>query len=213
MRDLRVSERLHSKRIGTIELEPAYHPPVPENSEAHVETKRISAAARRQREYWERLKQDPERCKQMRTKEAERSRIYRKSLGEEGKARMREQTRLRQQRLRERRKESGIVTETSKKPGTRASLEAKREKDRLRQQKYRANMSKQKKTAVRMHWKQLWDIKKMETLCSSPLPNARPPNPQGREQHCHQDPSKLKQVLRNVSLIMQLSLLYRTLSL
>ena len=141
--------------------------------ERRKERGNVTEAARRQREYRERLKQDPDRCKQLNAKAAERGRIYRKSLGEEKRSRLRAQTRLRQQRLRERRKESGIVTEASKKPGTRASLEAKREKDRLRQQKYRANMSQQKKTAVCMQRKQLRDMKKMETLgCSSPLPNA-----------------------------------------
>ena len=95
--------------------------------ESTKDSHRISAQARKQRRYRQRLKNNPDIYRLHRAAEAERSRAYRQQLSEDKKAAQREQSRLRAQKRRQKRNLQGKVHLVKKKPESRAAVESRGE--------------------------------------------------------------------------------------
>ncbi|KAL3861011.1 hypothetical protein ACJMK2_007104 [Sinanodonta woodiana] len=133
---IRTSDRLAEKRSL----------PDPIQSESSVTTSdsanesKLSAGAKRNRRYRQRLKDDPLQYNAYREKETQRLKIYKANLTLEQKDFEREKTRIRVAEWRKRQKELGKPLKNPK-PQTRACVEERREKDRLRQQRYRAGLA------------------------------------------------------------------------
>jgi len=112
----------------------------------------ISLAAWRQRLYRNRLKNDPQKHKLVKAAAANRAKEYRKrqqrSLSPSKKAELRVKANERLRKFREKQKLNGDTAQ-KKKPATRGTTDSRREKDRLRQKKYRASLSANKKTAIK----------------------------------------------------------------
>lgn len=121
------------------------------NSEADRKKKKDRKRAldrERAREYRRKVKDDPERNIEVLKKASERNKKYRQGMTEEAKARQRENARIRQQRLREKRKQNGVKIVSSKKV-TRAEYERKKDYNRDMKRRERANMSGQKRRRIR----------------------------------------------------------------
>lgn len=137
MASLRVSDRLSRQK----------KPPEPEEepastsfaSCADLHHDGLSPGAKRNKKYRQRIKEDPVQYKIYREKETKRLKTSKAQRTPEQIATHREKTRIRVQDWREKQKELGR-TPKSPKPQTRAKKEEKREKDRLRQQRYRAGL-------------------------------------------------------------------------
>ena len=112
----------------------------------------ISLAAWRQRLYRDRLKNDPQKHKLLKAAAANRAKEYRKrqqrSLSPSKKAELRVKANERLRKFREKQKQRGFTAQ-KKEPATSGATDSRREKDRLRQQRYRARLSANKKAAIR----------------------------------------------------------------
>ncbi|KAK7099806.1 uncharacterized protein [Littorina saxatilis] len=137
MESLRVSNRLFQKRnFRDVEAEPI----------DDAADDGISKAAKNQRRYRERLKDDPVMFREHRERENERIKVFKSNMTEEQKAQQRLLTNIRVKRCREKKKEGLPLNKPKVK--TRAASEVEREAARLRQQKLRAKFTPQKKAAV-----------------------------------------------------------------
>ena len=166
---IRVSSRLFSKRkreVSTLELEVEQH----ESPSTCDED--ISRAAKKQRRYREKIKMDPDKYKLHRESENKRLKEVRKNMTPEQKAHQLEQSNLRMQKCRARKKEAGLPLNKPK-PQTRKTTEMQREQARLRKEKSRENMTPQRRTANNKRRREERAQKKMEQMKkeTSPQPS------------------------------------------
>lgn len=169
MESVKVSARLLAKATKQQEIV-GIQPVASSSTEVVLEEDGLSKAARNQKRYRQRMKEKPDLYKHFKAAEAERHKTYRQNLTDDLKTYQKEQARLRQQKHRDKKKEAGqSVQLQAKTPKTRAALTEKREKDRIRQEKYRASLSAQKKTSIRARRR---ESEKMKNALVAELPSA-----------------------------------------
>ena len=139
---VRKSSRLQAKRTRDAQGDNA----ATSSSKCTPEEKRQTNATRQQK-IRDNRKANPEEYKAFKASEAERHKVYRANRSEERIQRDRETARLRQQKRRERLKAEGISP--SDKAKTRKMSIENKEKNRVRMQNYRANMTEEQKEAER----------------------------------------------------------------